>query len=377
MKKISKFQPIDNHEVFLRHLHNYNSGGTVIFRRDYKNSRPKFAKVPAEFLSYKIKYAECVPDLYYSFSSFHGLPLVLNFHRTQTLFVVVPITIKEEHEFVLQLLEFTDKNKIPSPSAIQSDGSFATIIWFLETPITSQSVYQYCSYQQLLHKLFSCLGSNIKTRDITSLIRSTGSINSKNNKLVRLIHGDGRTVSNKRMEKSLLENLSAQSYNNLRSHGIALQQLEALWDYRFWDIHQKPEQYQFWLLLFGAALKNLCSNKQLTYELKAIAESLENKKWTLIQHKHKSLIKTLSNSAIDKPILINGLTVDVTEKNWNEIFFTLLKISNEEAAALGISSLPNTNDFISSKICNISEKTLHNFGFDNFEPIDRLLMKSV
>ncbi len=377
MNNISNIQTIENHEVFLRQLHDYNSGGTVIFRRDYKKSRSKFARIPARYLPYKIKDAEGVPDLYYSFSSFSGRPLVLNFHRTQTLFTVVPITVKPEHEFVLQLLNFVDKHNFPSPSAIQSDGHFATIIWFLDTPITSESVYQYCSYQQLLHEMFKCVGSNIRTKNIASFIRSTGSKNSKNDKYVRLIHINARTVSNKRIEDSLLENLSAMKYNKLRKHGIALHNLEALWDYRFWEISQNPKQYPLWILLFGAALKNLCCKKQLIEELRAIAESLENKKWPIIQNEYNRLIKSIAKSSADEAFVINGLTVDVNERNWNEMFFKLLQITNDEASALGFNSLPNTNDFISGSTYDVTKRTLINFGFDDFEPIDRLLIKAV
>lgn len=367
---------IDKPEVFLNHIHPKGSKGLVVFA--HKNtSKMVRAKVPVNNLSKIVQVATGLNNIFFSTSSYLGLSIILNFYESRALFVKLDVRGKHYNEYSDEIYKLVSEKDLPIPNAILTDGEICTVFWLLSESIGRSEIYKLCIYQKILHELFIGLNALNETRNITSLIRSVGSLNPNCGLYSRIIHFKPDTISRERMETKLLKNITADKPKNLEYHGALLLDIQSVWHYRSLEFPLRPDLYNDWIIFHGAELSHLCNPEQLFIELRAIAESLEGQSWKKISHKHNNLISKICETAHRGYIEINGTHFSTTGDMWRKFIEKRLDIQDTDVEALGLNILLSKNNMMTPRIRNIPNALDSTYGFDNSVEIDVLIKRSI
>lgn len=93
------------------------------------------------------------------------------------------------------ILAYCDDNLIPQPSAIISSGRGIYLKWYWDRPIPREAVGRAVAINKHLVSLFSPMGADPACVDVSRILRVVGTLNTKNNQHVALLHQsevDGR-----------------------------------------------------------------------------------------------------------------------------------------------------------------------------------------
>jgi len=368
-----KEESLDKPEVFLNYLHERNSGGLIVFGNRNLSSR-NVAKVPAHALSKIVRQAAHLPDIFFSITNYSGLPLILNFNQTRSVFVSIPISNKNIAEFTQDLYRYMSTLDIPPPNVIHTDGEQATLLWLLSTPILKHDVYKFCIYQLILFNLFREIGASPTTLNITTLIRCIGTKNTINDCFARTVYFKPETIRQERMELALLKNFNANEYKKLEKHAEMLYEIQMLWHHQTLSLPLRPDLYNDWIIFHGAELCYFCDELQLKKELIAIAESLEGLRWNKISDKYTQLIGCINETARQGIIDINGCAVHTNDPSWKAFIIKRLDITDKETQQLGLNQLSTNETLMRQRIQNIPMTALESYGYDYSKPIEKILM---
>ena len=88
----------------------------------------------------------------------------------------------------LAILAFCDDNLIPAPSVIISSGRGIYLKWYWSRPIPRAAAGRAVAVNKQLVQLFSGMGSDPACVDVSRILRVVGTLNSKNNEPVELLH---------------------------------------------------------------------------------------------------------------------------------------------------------------------------------------------
>jgi hypothetical protein len=93
---------------------------------------------------------------------------------------------------VQSILSYCDDNFIPVPSAIISSGRGIYLKWYWASPIPREAVGRAVALNKQLVSLFAPLGADPACVDVSRILRVVGTLNSKNNQPVELLHQTDR-----------------------------------------------------------------------------------------------------------------------------------------------------------------------------------------
>jgi hypothetical protein len=363
----------DRTEDFFRlfHSESEHTGSIVLERRC--GSSPRQSQVCTHDLARITKSACGVEDIYFSTATYLGHPLLLNFSQTNCIHLQIPKSDLITESLVKIRLE---ARGIPLPTNIVFDGQFLTFLWFLESPIKNNEFYLYTLIEKLLFEIASGFNPTKSNLDPVFLTRVVGSINRKNKTYAHILSDYGKTYKKDYLVKKILGSglISASVFPELQIRAGTTLELMSLLGSRWFSAAQFPELFHDWIIFFGASLCNFCTSEQLFRELRAIAESLENRAWKDIKKSYTPLIGALSQTAKDGYINIDGMHHSINGPTWRELILGKLQISANEISELNLQVLGNKSNV--SPLLHEQNKSIYAVGHVNFIPIERLLMRA-
>jgi len=361
---------LDRPDEFSRKLHpsGIHSGQIILERRFQKSVQQ--ALVTADQLERISKSNACqVANLFCSAASFSGPPLVLNFEQTTA--ICLQVDDQDLQTYTKLVMRLAWRN-IPTPTLAITDDETLTLLWLLEKPIPSNEFYRFSVLQCQIHAAAVEFNPDPTGRDITSLIRMIGSVNPKTGRNAAIKYLFGKIYDLDRLEGEVLRGVCATKFKRSQQQAGLTLELHALFCNRWWTHSQRPEMFEDWLIFYGAALAEFCSKNQLTLELTAIIESLENNDWKNIKEKYEPLLNSIINTAELGYIKHSGIHLALNSEHWTDLVRGKLEISNQEIAELNLRLLSGTSTF--SPLTNLTKKTSPPVGRDTFVPLGRLLM---
>ena len=334
---------------------------------------PHQSQVSTRDLARISKHACGVEDIFFSTATYLGHPLLLNFSQTNCLHLQIPKNDLITETLVKIRLE---EKGIPLPTTITFDGENLTFLWILDTPLESSEFHIYTLMQQFLFNVAAEFNPTKNNLDTVFLTRMVGSINKKNKINSHLITGYGNTYKKEYLVKKILSSnmIPAADFREREIQAGTTLELMALLGSRWFSASQQPELFQDWIIFFGSSLCNFCEPTQLFKELRAIAESLENKNWKDIKKMYAPLINALEHTAKDGYIKIDGMHHTINDPTWRELIQGKLQISDKEISELNLQVIGNKSSI--SPHLHVQNKNIYPVGHTNFVPIERLLLKA-
>lgn len=363
----------DRTEDFFRMFHSEKeSRGSIVLERRCSSSSHR-SQVSTKDLARITKNACGVEDIFFSTATYLGHPLLLNFSQTNCIHLQIPKDNLITESLVKIRLE---QLGIPLPTNIIFDGEYLTFLWFLETPIKNNEFYIYTLVEKLLFEIASEFNPTKNNLDPVFLTRVVGSINRKNKTYAHILNDCGKTYKKDYLVKKILNSgfISGSTYPDLQIQAGTTLELMSLLGSRWFSAAQQPELFQDWIIFFGSSLCNFCTPEQLFRELRAIAESLENKTWKEINKIYTPLISALSDTAKDGYIKIDGMHHSINGPTWRELIQGKLQISKEEILELNLQVLGNRSDV--SPHLHDQNKNIYPVGNTSFVSVERLLLKA-
>ena len=86
------------------------------------------------------------------------------------------------------LLQHCDERDIPHPSIVIHSGRGVYAKWYLDAPIPRQALPRWNRLQALLVGQFQGIGADAGAKDASRVLRIVGTVNTKSNEIVRVIH---------------------------------------------------------------------------------------------------------------------------------------------------------------------------------------------
>jgi hypothetical protein len=363
----------DRTENFYRMFHSENElSGSIVLERKCGSS-PRWSQVCTKDLARITKSACGVEDIYFSTATYLGHPLLLNFSQTNCIHLQIP-----KSELITEsLVKIRLENRgIPLPTNIVFDGQYLTFFWFLETPIKSNEFYLYTLVEKQLFEIAREFNPTKSNLDPVFLTRVVGSINRKNKTHSHILSDCGKSYKKDYLISKILSSglISGSTYPELQIQAGTTLELMSLLGSRWFSAAQFPELFHDWIIFFGSSLCNFCTPEQLFRELRAIAESLENKTWREINKIYTPLINALSQTAKDGYIRMDDMHYSINGPTWRELIQGKLQISTSEIMELNLQVLGNRSNV--SPHLHEQNKSIYPVGHANFIPVERLLLKA-
>lgn len=363
----------DRTEEFFRLFHSENGirGSIVLERRC--GSSPRRSQVVTKDLAHITKSACGVEDIFFSTATYLGHPLLLNFSQTNCIHLQIPKSDLITETLVKIRLE---DQGIPLPTIVLFDGQYLTFLWFLDTPIKSSEFYRYTLAERLLFQIASEFNPTKSNLDPVFLTRVVGSVNRKNKVNSHILSDHGVVHKKEYLLNKILSSgfISGSTYPELQVYAGITLELMSLLGSRWFSAARSPELFQDWIIFFGSSLCHFCTPEQLFRELRAIAESLENKPWGEIRKTYTPLIKALSETARDGYIRVDGMHYSINGPTWRELIQGKLQISSSEILELNLQVIGNRSSV--SPHLHEQNKCIYPVGHANFIPVERLFFKA-
>jgi len=285
-----------------------------------------------------------LPQLFFSVASYKGRPLLLNFEKSNCLYAQVCVRDdewKRESDLILKLGAEITSCGLPLPTLFLNNGEHIDLLWHLEDPYRFDNAARFILSQKQMFRVLAAAGISVSPNTLSpsSLIQMVGTRNRRSKKIAMPIRYLSDPIKRARMEASLLEGVSVIEFERAQAGAEIFLELQAVFRRRVLSIAIDHQVNIDWLIFFGAALGGLCTVEQIRLELRALAESLENKKWHYISPEYHSTIEQVSDSAVSGLIGINGQMMDANSSNWWTMVAGFLQITCEEAASLGLKHL--------------------------------------
>lgn len=320
-------------EDFFKKIHpRRQSSGAIVFERKLGKRSARRLAISNIELERFARRIEGMHDISFSSGYFSGAPLLLNMESTSSFTTTIPK--ENEQTFNTATMRMGLKN-IPAATACVDDGINLTFIWTLDSLITKNEIFSAHALQKMIKGSIKELKPFEDSIDISRQIPFVGSFNTASQQFVVLRH-IGKTHS-----KSHLQNLAFTALNGSelsyyqRQSGMLLE-LQALFSDRWWSIGSTPETWKDWIIFFGVALAPFCSAQQLNLELRAVAESVENKKWADIKEDYEHLLDSLCSSASSGHIHYDGCNYSIDNSCWLDWAKGRLHISSQEIQDLDL-----------------------------------------
>jgi hypothetical protein len=366
---------IDRPENFFKLFHPQGENcGNIILERSFQKEVLR-SRITSSDLEQISKRAYGVKDIYFSTAGFNGRPLIVNFARTTCLHLQVPD--QSPRTYLDLTTRLSNIKSIPHPTLAISDGETITLLWMLDTPITAKEFYIYIILQRCLYELASEFNPSDENLEISFLTRVVGSINGNNNNNVVTSRNYGKTHNLKHLKEILLSantSFSIGKYNQLQTQAGVTLELLSVFNNRWFGTTQNQDLFHDWLRFFGASLCNFCTTEQLENELKAIAESLEAKKWKTIKSEYQKIIESIISTSTDGYISFTNASYAINHPKWSELIQERLKISSNEIKLLNLQTISGSSS-ISPYLHDDIKETIA-VGESDFVPISRLLLKA-
>lgn len=363
---------IDRPDVFLKEVHPKDIAGSIILERKFKRAK-KYSRVSPSEGEKIARLSYHVPDIYFSVASYFGQPLLTNFANSRCL--VAQFTVSK-NTTITNIYATLDRKNFPLPTVVVTNGQILTCFWMLESSIGNNEFHKVFLLQHGLYKLLKQYNPSKKMLAADYLVPLPGTVNSKTGTNVCVIRHTGQYVNNELAEKVLLQSYSKNDCDKLELHSKAIHDLHALLGHRFlsWNLVNSCED---WLLFFGASLCYFCTGEQLKKELKAIAESLENKKWHLIKNKYSTLIDDLIRDGKSGFVVHDNIRIPTNSVDWFVLVAGKLGVEFDEVMDLGLNVITGShimNIHITPKLPGLQ---LHPVGKIQFIPVERLTLKEI
>jgi hypothetical protein len=349
---------------FFRQIHPLHESGSIILERSV-DGRGKRSRVTASEAE-KVARMSCeVPGVYFSVSSFSGMPLLTNFVNTNCLYAIVVLPDEAKgsdwarHAFLREIYNKIEHKGFVLPTSVTYDGNRFVLYWVLEREIAKHEFYKVFLYQQALYILLKDIGLSRDSLEVSSLVPLIGTVNPETGQIVSLMVHQGEKLKITVAESKLLNVFLASEMERFRRNAYAVLELLRLFHDR---------------LFFGASLSHFCTEKQLVEELKALAVSLENKKWKDISGQYEELISDIAYSEVKGEFRHNGVHLSSNNSDWFDLVHGKLNISNDEIQRLKLSVLSGEQsgfDF------NSEGFELMSVGESDFIPMERLMFRKI
>lgn len=375
---VKSFSNINDPDGFLRFIHP-DEKGNIIVQRNFAKKK-LISRTSAKILEPAARSAVGEKDIFMSISSFTGRPLLLNFQRTNCLYIQVKSHKEDESKTYMSICKHLSDRGIPLPNIVLSDGERLDILWHLSEPFTRKEVFDFIACQNQLYNILSESKFKIvkESNSPSHLIRLIGTVNSRTGYNACVIRLWQDPIPNERILSALYESVTKRDFDIIQKSAYELIDMELLFREKVFEIKSSPKTYSDWVMFFAAPLGKLCTEKQLREELKALAESLENTKWELVTSEMKALVSDLSKSASSRLITIGGSNFDTTTSHWRHMAANLLNVNDNDVQTYGLSQIIPETSKPKHKIINVvPEVSQMPFGNQELVPLNRLLLKKV
>ncbi|MEJ5999719.1 hypothetical protein [Paucibacter soli] len=86
------------------------------------------------------------------------------------------------------LLQYLDDEQLPPPSVVVFSGRGLQVKWYLTNPVPRRAAPRWQAVQDELCRRLTCFGADAQARDVSRVLRVTGTVNAKSGEIVRVLH---------------------------------------------------------------------------------------------------------------------------------------------------------------------------------------------
>lgn len=275
-----------------------------------------------------------------------------------------------------------EQEKIPLFSAILIDADYATLLWILRQPMETVDLHQIYTIESGLESALASLGATSGKGLTRTLPLPLQSETSRGN--IRLVTNAGffPLVDVDRLIESVSSSVTIVNTVALHRSYEVLQELNALYFHRVFEIARQSERCWVWLSAYAAAIKPFVDINEHKRCVRAVSESLRNKKWRTI---HNETIPNSSitfqglldiivrNSRADTVRLADQKYYNINRLEWAREASALLDVSRFEIGQLGF------RHFIRESFGPVERRYIScpqriPIGIDDNLPVNRFLM---